>query len=924
MKSAKMLTILVMALALMVCLPEVSKAAPMGTAWTYQGRLIDANGPADGIFEFEFKLYDSPAGGNQLDSSFSLRGVDVIDGYFTVELDFGSDVFDGDVCWLEIGVRAADAVDPFTTLSPRQRMAPTPYALQTRGIFVDGDPYVSDYPGTWTPKESNRMWRSIAMSADGTKQTAVAAFGQIYISMDSGYTWTAKESNRFWTSVAMSADGTKQTAVGNNIQIYVSTDSGNTWTAKESNRYWNSVAMSADGTKQTAVGQNTLIYVSLDSGGTWTGKDFFRSWQSVAMSADGTKQTAVVLGGQIYVSTDSGNTWGAKESNRQWASVAMSADGTKQTAAVYNGQIYVSTDSGNTWTAKESNRGWQSVAMSVDGTKQTAVVNNGQVYVSTDSGNTWTATESNRAWMSVAMSADGTKHTAVVDQGQIYICSVVVSYSYNVGIGTTNPSGSLHPDSTTLEIAGNAPSIVLDDQWGIAQDDFEISNGGDKVLFRNATDGLDILTIGIAGDVEGWVGIGTTSPARPLHIQDSQGSIRIDRDENCPSVYMVRTAPGNFSTVWKNFGLGTSADGEGSGHFFIADMGTVTGGAGTERIHIDNEGNVGIGMDIPSQKLDVSGNINYSGQLTKLDVADNFVATVRAGDFLLGHSSRHGSPGRALVDNTDALVLNFGGDWIRTGIHGATTYIEGKVGIGTENPADKLHVSGGEIRIDYAMHEGIEMIQENGFTTDIDTVGNDLMIKNYATGHIMFSTSTTPLSAEHRLVIKNDGNIGIGTTSPAKALDVNGMVRIRNFPTVGILPTWNVKVDTNGDLFKDTSSRRYKKEIRELQVDPQSVCALRPVEFEWKGSGDRDIGLIAEEVDEVIGDLVVHDRQGRPDAVKYDKLAVYLLQVVKAQQQEITELKERICQTESLRQRLEAVEKMVGPQEFASMKEVQQ
>ena len=59
----------------------------------------------------------------------------------------------------------------------------------------------------------------------------------------------------------MSADGTKQTAVAYNGQIYVSTDSGNTWTAKESNRYWRSVAMSADGTKQTAVAYNGQIYV---------------------------------------------------------------------------------------------------------------------------------------------------------------------------------------------------------------------------------------------------------------------------------------------------------------------------------------------------------------------------------------------------------------------------------------------------------------------------------------------------------------------------------------------------------------------------------------------------------------------------------------------------------------------------------------
>jgi len=457
-----MLAILVLALGLLASPVELAGAAPMGTAFTYQSRLIDANKPADGLYDLRFRLYDANVAGTQKGSTITVNELDVVDGSFIVYLDFGSDVFDGDACWLEIGVRP-NGGGSFTTLSPRQEITPTPYALQTRGIFVDnaGDVGIGtasptaklDVNGTiktaaiyetliWLSVEFNSNWMSVAMSADGTKQTAVVYDGQIYVSTDSGNTWTDKESNRQWYSVAMSADGTKQTAVVNSGQIYVSTDSGNTWTAKESDRQWRSVAMSADGKKQTAVVYNGKIYVSTDSGNTWTDKESIRHWWAVAMSADGKKQTAVVPGvpgGQIYVSTDSGNTWTAKESNRNWWSVAMSADGTKQTAVVNSGQIYVSTDSGNNWKAKESNRDWYSIAMSADGTKQTAVVPGGKIYVSTDSGNTWTAKESSRLWWSVAMSADGTKQTAVVYGGQIYIYGSCIG----VGIGTTSPVGKL-------------------------------------------------------------------------------------------------------------------------------------------------------------------------------------------------------------------------------------------------------------------------------------------------------------------------------------------------------------------------------------------------------------------------------------------------------------------------------------------------
>ena len=130
---------MVVVLGLVVSLAVVSKAAPMGTAWTYQGRLIDANGPGDGLYDFQFKIYDDPYTGTQEGSTVEVNDLDVIDGYFTVALDFGSYVFNGSSRWLEIIVRQGESrdVDEYVTLSPRQEVTPTPYALHTRGIFVD-------------------------------------------------------------------------------------------------------------------------------------------------------------------------------------------------------------------------------------------------------------------------------------------------------------------------------------------------------------------------------------------------------------------------------------------------------------------------------------------------------------------------------------------------------------------------------------------------------------------------------------------------------------------------------------------------------------------------------------------------------------------------------------------------------------------
>jgi hypothetical protein len=130
MKTKKLPTILVLAGCVMLLAGQAVMAGPVGTAWTYQGRLIDANNAADGLYDFQFKLFDANSDGNQLGSDVNKPEVDVIDGYFTVELDFGN-VFDGNECWLDIGVRPGELEDPnvYTELSPRQAITPAPYAL---------------------------------------------------------------------------------------------------------------------------------------------------------------------------------------------------------------------------------------------------------------------------------------------------------------------------------------------------------------------------------------------------------------------------------------------------------------------------------------------------------------------------------------------------------------------------------------------------------------------------------------------------------------------------------------------------------------------------------------------------------------------------------------------------------------------------
>ncbi len=152
MKTAKMLTILVLALVLMVCSADVGDEVSMGTVFTYQGRLNDAGSPADGQYDFQFSLYDDAEAGTQLGPTIAIDDLDVADGYFTVRLDFGTDVFTGGARWVGIGVRPGEleGSNEYTFLVPRQELTPSPYAIHAKTA--------DEVTGAGMPRGAIVMW----------------------------------------------------------------------------------------------------------------------------------------------------------------------------------------------------------------------------------------------------------------------------------------------------------------------------------------------------------------------------------------------------------------------------------------------------------------------------------------------------------------------------------------------------------------------------------------------------------------------------------------------------------------------------------------------------------------------------------------------------------------------------------------------
>ncbi|MCA9285843.1 MAG: hypothetical protein KDA22_11540 [Phycisphaerales bacterium] len=115
----------------------VSGRTPAGTHFTYQGLVRLDNAPLNATADLEFRLFDDASAGMQLGETLTWSNVAVADGLVTVDLDFGADVFSGSERWIEVAVRSPAGDGAFTTLSPRQPLTAAPYALQTRGIFVN-------------------------------------------------------------------------------------------------------------------------------------------------------------------------------------------------------------------------------------------------------------------------------------------------------------------------------------------------------------------------------------------------------------------------------------------------------------------------------------------------------------------------------------------------------------------------------------------------------------------------------------------------------------------------------------------------------------------------------------------------------------------------------------------------------------------
>ena len=463
----------------------------------------------------------------------------------------------------------------------------------------------------------------------------------------------------------------------------------------------------------------------------------------------------------------------------------------------------------------------------------------------------------------------------------------IATYASNAGIATYASNAGI-----STSVIGGIGSIAQLQVTGIST----FTNG--PVLIGAATStGTASQRLQVTGGayVSSNLGIGTTNPRGSLQVGTA---ITMYGSTGIISATRYYGDGTNLTGILNNTISPSSASTSQFIGFSSVSSGVNTSiGVSSTFVFIPSSGNLGIGTTNPTSKLWVNGDGYFVGVLT----ANRIYSTVY-GEFTGGSISGTNIVGTALSITGISTFTNgpvLIGAATSTGTAGqvlqvtGSAYVSDSVGIGTTNPSQSLHVQG-NVRITGGLYDSNNNVGTagsvlsstgSGISWIAAASGGGIAISTNTTNQNQFLTyatgtgSTTGLGVTTTGLVFNpsSGNLGIGTTNPTSKLYVVGNAYITG-------------VTTSTD-FDSLSDINLKTNINQIANPLEKVMQIRGVTFNWKDGNRNSAGVIAQEIEKILPELV---HGGETKTVNYNGLIGLLIECVKKQQEEIDELKRKV------------------------------